>query len=488
MTSGMDAAIARLALGKLPEGTSHGERPKPQDVYLPRSHLKAIEPNVLLVSGGRGAGKTFWWSALQEAAVRRLLAQSGERTALSENTEVRVGFGVRPAPDDYPSVDSFRSLRAKHEPRDIWRTVLAWQLARGTDHPLANLATWEDRANFVAGDPEGVDRFLQERDAEYDWKGVDFLLLFDGLDRCAEDWAETNKMVRVLLQVALEVRSYRRLRLKVFLRSVHASDEAIAAFPDASKAMATQVELTWPALELYGLLWHCLANGFYGDVFRPYLWDRWPALEMPEHTMYQVPRPFVLNEDLQREKFHALAGKRMAGGFWRVPPYAWIQDHLADSQRRVSARSFLAALRMAARHTADEHPTHAYALHPESIIYGVREASKIRVREMQEDYPWIDAAMRPLRGMSVPIEFEAFAERWRGEQVVENLADSPELPPRHLAEGVDGLRRDLEAQGVFQRLLDGRVNIPDVYRIGYGLGRRGGVRPVRQPEPPHNAG
>ena len=479
MSSVVDARIARNALAKLPSGTSHGERPLLQDVYLPRSHLKAVEPDVQLVTGGRGSGKTFWWSALQDADVRQLMARSGERTTLSEATEVRPGFGVRPARDDYPGVDELRLLRGSREPRHIWRTVLAWQLARGTEHPLANLRSWESRANFVARRTDAVDELLRKRDEEYDWQGVDFLVLFDGLDRCAESWAETNQMVAALLRLALDVRSYRRVRLKVFLRSDHAGDEVIATFPDSSKVLATAGELTWPARELYGLLWHCLANGFYGDIFRQYLWDSWQPVETAGQTVYPVPRRLVVNEGLQREKFHGLTGKRMAGVFRRINPYSWTHDHLADAQRCVSARSFLAALRAAARHTEDEYPDHARALHSESIVYGVREASKIRVGEMQEDYPWIDRAMRPLRGMNVPIEFEAFADRWHEERTVENLVENDELPPRHLADGMDGVRRDLEAQGVFQRLLDGRVNIPDVYRIGYGLGRHGGVRPIQ---------
>lgn len=53
------------------------------------------------------------------------------------------------------------------------------------------------------------------------------------------------------------------------------------------------------------------------------------------------------------------------------------------------------------------------------------------------------------------------------------------LPPRHVEQGPDGVRTDLESLGVFMRLHDGRVNIPDVFRVGYGLGRRGGVRPIR---------
>ena len=476
MTSCVDPQIGRLALGKLPAGTSHGEPVQPQEVYLPRSHLKALDPDALLVTGMRGAGKTFWWSALQDGEVRRLVAQS-ERTVLSENTIVRVGFGVRSAPV-YPGVEALRSLRASRAPRDIWRTVLAWQLAKGMQHPLANLSSWSARADFVASNAEEIDQFLQDRDDELRWQGVMFLLLFDGLDRCAEDWAETNKMVAALLQVALEVRAYAQLRIKVFLRSDHAAHQAIAAFPDASKVMSSKVELTWPSRELYGLSWHHLANGYYGDIFRAYLGENWPPVAMKDGTVYPVPRALVLDEGVQRQRFHGLAGNRMGGRSWRARPYSWIPDHLADAHGRISARSFLTALREAALHTADEHPDHACSLHHESIAHGVRLAANVRKQEIQEDHPWIDEAMSALRGLSVPVSFDEFEERWRDERVLARLGNG-QLAPRHVANGADGVRRDLETLGVFQRLRDGRVHVPNVYRIGYGLGRHGGVQPVR---------
>lgn len=47
---------------------------------------------------------------------------------------------------------------------------------------------------------------------------------------------------------------------------------------------------------------------------------------------------------------------------------------------------------------------------------------------------------------------------------------------------MDGVRDDLKGVGVFQIMDDGRVNLPDVYRVGYGLGRRGGVKAIRQAE------
>ena len=68
---------ARDALAALPEETSYGGTPAPAHVYLPRSHLKALNLDALLVTGMRGAGKTFWWSALQDSGIRRFINRSG---------------------------------------------------------------------------------------------------------------------------------------------------------------------------------------------------------------------------------------------------------------------------------------------------------------------------------------------------------------------------------------------------------------------------
>ena len=69
------------------------------------------------------------------------------------------------------------------------------------------------------------------------------------------------RAIRGLVQTALEMRSYRRLRVKVFLRSDQINDKEVADSPDASRALSSMVELSWPRHELYGLLWHWLTNG-----------------------------------------------------------------------------------------------------------------------------------------------------------------------------------------------------------------------------------
>ena len=470
MASEIDATIVRLAFELLPDGVSHGERIDPRAVHLPRSHLKALDPNALVVIGMRGAGKTFWWAALQDPTVRRVIAETEERATLSESTEVVSGFGVLPQPDAYPTPGELLILRSQHRAVNIWRTVLAWQLARGTDHEMARLRTWEARASYLTERPDDVVRLFHERDAECDWKGTDFLMLFDGLDRCAVDRVARADLISGLLQTALEVRSFRRIRLKIFLRLDQVQDLATSNFVDSRKVLASKVELTWPPHELYGLLWHQLANGRYGSAFRSFLQAQWRAVQVDDITVYSVPRRFVTDELGQRESFHRIAGEWLGPRPQRGDPYAWIPTQLADAHGRVSARSFLGAMRAAARDTAAHHADHPYGLHYSSVKRGVVEASRTRAGELCEDYPWFDDAMQSLEGLTVPRQFEEIGDRWLKGPIGKRLADSG------FDISVTDLRAQLEAQGVFQRLHDGRINIPNVFRVAYGLGRDGGAK------------
>ena len=483
----LDVNMVREALADLPDETSYGESLKPEHVYLPRSHLKATDPNILIVTGMRGAGKTFWWSALQSSTVRQLVGQSAGQSSLSAATEARTGFGVPPR-DDYPSRDILQALMNDGvDPRIIWRTVQARQLAPNS-HPLRQQNTWAERVRYVSNHIESIELLFRERDDEFNKQGVYCLILFDALDRCADDWQDMYRMIRGLLQTALDMRAYQRLRVKVFLRSDQVDETKVADFPDASKVLSSAVELNWPSHELYGLLWHYLANGPNGADFRKFLTaNDWQSVQAEKQSdplrvraLFSVPRSLISRGEYQREKFHVIAGPWMGRGPKRGFPYTWIPNQLADTEGRVSPRSFLAALKTAAENTADWHPDHDHTLHYDSIKRGVQEASKIRVREIQEDYPWVHQLLSPLEGMVVPCKFEEIAECWQLDPLAEAVRQREvKLPPLHIEQGSDGVREDLESLGVFFRMRDGRVNIPDVFRVGYGLGRRGGVRPVR---------
>ena len=228
-----------------------------------------------------------------------------------------------------------------------------------------------------------------------------------------------------------------------------------------------------------------LASGENGAHFRKFLTGKnWNSLNMSRQRLFPVPRDLVFDEELQRKRFHDLACPWMGKDPRRGFPYIWIPGHLADTNGRVSPRSFLEALRTAADETDKNYPKHKYALHYESIKQGVRKASRVRTRELQEDYPWVHQVMDFLDGIVVPCEFGEIRRRWQSREVLARLKEKVnenemKLPPRHFDDGPEGIRQDLESLGIFRRLDDGRVNIPDVFRVAYGLGRKGGVKPVR---------
>ncbi|MDX6464731.1 MAG: hypothetical protein QOE55_8428 [Acidobacteriaceae bacterium] len=169
-------------------------------------------------------------------------------------------------------------------------------------------------------------------------------------------------------------------------------------------------------------------------------------------------------------------------GIKRGKPYSWLVNHLVDGRAQVSPHSFLSAIGTAAGETAEDF---ASALSPRAIQDGVQQASRIRVDELiREDYPWIGDLMEPLKGLTVPCAVEDIAAVWLSNGVLDRLqkslkgAKTLKLPPRRLEDGPRGVLDDLQELGLVQILRDDRVQMPDVYRIAFGLGRRGGVKPL----------
>ncbi len=471
-------------IAALPEDTAqHDETPSARHLYLPASHAKALHPNTTLIQGMRGSGKSFWFAALQSSELRGLL---GADTGLSPDTKITVGFGQRTHGGIFPSKKVLSDLlRDDLEAQDIWLAIVFRQvMADQAPEAFATLENWKPRIQWMLDNPETVDECWYQADIRLEQAKQHHIVLFDALDRTADDWPRMNRLVRGLLQVILDTRAFRRIRLKVFVRPDQLEDPVVANFPDASKVLNQKIVLEWPRRELYGLLWQYLANEHtYGEQFRNGVQSmnsliRWEQ----EDGIWLVPNSLRRSEDPQKAVFHAITGPWMGKDKRRGFPYSWLPSHLGDARGEVSPRSFLAAL----RHAAQDEPRTAqeFVLHYESIKRGVQEASKIRVRELEEDYPWIRALFEPLAGVTVPCHFDEIAQIWQQHRVMEELEQSiadqeVRLPPSHIgADNKDGILLDLIELGLFERLKDGRINLPDVYRVGYGMGRRGGIRPV----------
>lgn len=467
--------LRKAILTSIPVQTSQfGEPIPPRIVYLPRTHLQALSPDNMLVVGIRGAGKSFWWQALQTPAVRALFALLVPKVGIGTNTRVSAGFGASPTPA-YPDRDTLTSLvKQQLAPRLIWKTVVVWQVCE----ELPVLQRWSERVEWVVGHPEEVAGLLRDANARLVAANTKHLVLFDALDLAAASWRDLQTLLRGLLELLLELRSMPGVRAKAFVRPDMLEMADVTAFPDASKVVGSKVELRWPRVELYGLLWHSLGNAEEGAPVFQALARRVAGESGQKHDGIWLPPEVLLREETsQRALFDEIAGEWMGRDHRRGFPYTWLPNHLADAHEQTSPRSFLAAVRSAA---ADErYRAHTHALHWEAIKRGVQEASAIRVREMNEDHPWVKTVMEPLANLVIPCERTAITKRWASAQVQAQLASDPVRRPRRLESGARGIVDDLRELGVFAVMHDDRVNVPDVFRLGYGLLRKGGVKPVR---------
>ncbi|MEW6220236.1 MAG: hypothetical protein AB1634_11985 [Thermodesulfobacteriota bacterium] len=242
------------------------------------------------------------------------------------------------------------------------------------------------------------------------------------------------------------------------------------------------MDLKWERTDLYNLLWQRLGNApSLGTDFRAactrMTGEPWDGIE----GIWPPPKRLRDDDELQRLVFHAIAGEWMGRDKRRGFPYTWLPNHLADARDQVSPRSFLAAIRTAAEQTPAQGGD--LALHYEAIKKGVQKASQIRVAEVREDFFWVATLMDALRGLVIPCGFEEIRKRWDEagvEAAIEREAEAAAaLLPRRLDRGPLGLREDLLDLAFFSQMHDGRLNMPDVYRVGFGLGRKGGVKPIR---------
>jgi hypothetical protein len=459
----------------------------PAFTFVPPSHAKALDIDSSVVEGIRGAGKSFWWAHLASEAHRRYIEVAFPDIRLGADFDAVQAFGAQSTSTQAPSQDVLTVLLRSHPPRTIWRAVLAHTAGFGTPFPVQ--AKWPERVQWVSERPEEFDELLRAKDAQLEAQGRSLVVLFDALDRLADDWATIRPLARALLQLALDVRSTRRIRFKVFLRPDMLQDREIIGFPDASKLLARKADLRWQRADLYALMFQCAANATRGgEAFRRVAAEATGHDFTSAETMWFLPRPLRSDEKLQEQLFERLAGKAMASGpsgYKRGKPYTWLVNHLVDGLGQVSPRSYCEAVRHAAEHTPEDAPT---ALHFRAIQAGVQAASRIRVNEVTtEDYPWVELVMQPLRGkLTVPCAAEEFEYLWAQEKTIERLKDQlahsnlkVKLPPQSLSLGAAGLLEDLQALGLIERLRDRRVQMPDVYRIGFGLGRKGGLQPLK---------
>lgn len=465
-------------------GRAEGERAERMapGFYPVPEHLRLLDPDVVLVVGPRGSGKTEIARVLTEASVYEAMTRHAPRVRLpSGHSE-----WLRAYPIDREGFEALglRNFIAKggdgtEALRETWfaylvRTV-SKQLAEDDrvvlqpllSPPGADIQAVQEAFRGLGTQPvvalDRLDQRLEREDRH-------IFVTYDELDVLGGgDWGLIEAGVGGLVAFwAAYARRWRRIRAKLFLRTDLYERHARAGGADLAKLAAGRVDLIWNDRDLCGLLLKRLANldpklGQYTRVVKGVEWRHDPTLGyVPGLRTWQDARPVV----------ERVAGVHMGANEKKGLVFRWVVDHVRDGLGRASPRPFVRLFEEAARGELRllKPLKQPRLLEPASLRRALDRVSEDHVVQSREEWPWLDTVKKGLSSNAlVP---------WEREREVVALLDglgvsgSVPAPP---FEGRD-LLEYLIVLGILRRRPDGRVDAPDLFLAGLGLKRKGGVR------------
>lgn len=451
---------------------------------LPR-HALALRPDVVVLAGSRGAGKTALFDLLINMLGPEVPDFFGDPAIPAAHWAAAFAESA-----DHPQPGVLDQLVAQIDPvsddplRSFWAVHLLTRLVAMRVPGAAMPPALGDAVRAAPGDPgawlggaqqhlaaviaalDAVDRAL-EQERTYVFAS------YDHLDRLGALTATRNtrqRLVRSLLALWLSLSSrYRRLRAKIFLRP-DLLEEAERAFPDASKLRARSISLEWDVSSLYMLAVRHLANrGPEVDLMVEWLAEK-AKLELSPHPASAKfgLLPPSMGEDEQWTFATALAGEQMGSGPKKGYTYRWIPQRLKDGGGSIVPRSLLRLLGEAAKQAQRRPRGKGPLIATEDLVGALAATSRARVTELGDEYPVVKR-LENLRGQTMLM---ARAE-------VTKLLATPTGTDDPF--GTDGelIFNELHRIGVLETRWDGRVDVPDIYRYGYGIKRKGGARAPR---------
>lgn len=451
---------------------------------LPR-HALALRPDVVVLAGSRGAGKTalfhllinmlgprvpdfFEDPAIPAAYWVAAFAESADhpQPAVLDQVVAQIDLASDDPLRTFWAVHLLTRLIDMHVPGAAMPPALGVAIRAAPGDPGAWLGTAQQHLPAVIAALDVIDRTL-EQERKYVFAS------YDHLDRLGALTATRNtrqRLVRALLALWLSLSSrYRRLRAKIFLRP-DLLEEAERAFPDASKLRARSISLEWDVSSLYMLAVRHLANrGPEVDLMVEWLTEK-AKLTLSRHPagakFGQLPP--AMGEDEQWSFATALAGEQMGSGPKKGYTYRWIPQRLKDGGGSIVPRSLLRLLGEAARQAQRRPRGKGPLIATEDLVGALAETSRARVTELGDEYPVVKR-LENLRSQTMLME---------SAEVTKLLAKPTGADDPFGTDG-DLIFNELHRIGVLETRWDGRVDVPDIYRYGYGIKRKGGARAPR---------
>lgn len=485
MTS-TEAALLRTELLEVTQSWQPDSKPsQTADIFFPSAHIRALALDRPLVVGMRGAGKSFWSEVLTDVHLRSAVTQAVKGyDKLVHVASIRWDQGGAFSTRLPDSAVLTEALHHGMEPRLLWLTLILNELRsvciqRGIAIQLPEESQgWASMLRWAIEHSDAIRQTFEQLNAALTDNDQVVLIVMDALDRMAALLAQSVDCLRGLLQLLLDARPLKGLRFKVFLREDMTHMPSVLSFPDASKLINEAVHLHWSREDIYALHWHKLAQ-------------KSPLFQKLIERHFGPGKPVLTNEAQLTDLLKLLAPAYMGSDARKGHVYSWWYKHLADGKNRVSPRTFAASLRTALDDSNKTDSNHV--LVSAGIKHGVRMASEARVRELRDEYFWVSTALAAFNDRLTPILVKEIYGVWNGigiegeptprlirEQCIAQNVFVPWDESDRLTSSSQKLRDALVELGILMlRDEDTRLDMPDIYRLGYRIRKRGGVSPRR---------
>lgn len=445
--------------------------------FLPLdAHARALRLETLVVRGGRGAGKSSLFHFLTHVQKDPTLVQSlGDLSQITSMTWCE-GFGTGPSHPTLELVGAFDKTTDDDHRRYFWFAWLCLRLSSAT--PL-NLPDELQQALAHSRDPHQLaEAGARHLGALSTWMDMvereataPLVITYDSLDRIGSTSATRRRMTASLLAMWLSLADrYRRIRPKIFVRE-DLFQSSLSTFADASKLDARSVSLEWRVEDLYRVLIKHMANT--SDRLKDWIIGSSRGIPMFDQGALGWMPPNTLPETgaaSQKAFVDHLAGEQMGSGDKKGLTYRWIPNRLQDAHARAVPRSILNLVRNAANFALAQGPgaQSLRLLTPVELQGALQNTSKRRVNELKEEFPVV-ARLEGLGGKTVMLTRKV---------AVDALSRPSAEADEHGTDGEQVLQSLIEL-GVMSERDDGRIDVPDIYRYGFGILRKGGVKRPR---------
>lgn len=457
--------------------------------FLPvAEHARAFDPDVALIVGERGAGKSeIFRAVVKEGLLDSILQNVGGSRAVRLTASNTTWLAGHPLKTGFPDAVGLRTFisRERHVPDEVqalWFAYLTRVLREffPGGHPLDSSPLLTLPGADVDGITGAFGRvrtpaliLLDELDKHLDKEKRWIFVSYDELDTLGGyDWNTMVAAIQGLISFwASYSRRWTRIRAKIFLRTDLFRRHAQVLGADLSKLAANRAEVTWSDRNLYAMLAKRIVNT--SGALEQYC--RRSRLEFDvDRTLGLIPR-MQKSEDA-RPLIERLAGQYMGAEPKKGLTFRWLLSHVRDGNDRAMPRALVRLIEQA----ADEErrvprATHNRLLAPASLRRALDTVSQYHVLQANtNELPWLFGVAKRLKGHGAPMQQreaeKALAQDWSEEwgpsefQGVHPPVDKPGALVDYLIE-----------IGVFRQRAGGKVDVPDLFLAGLGMTRKGGV-------------